>query len=415
MDFESLGLPGGPFVMSEVYFDHDGPRLFSMKSKRWFVDWIGNCVAEDDTDNTVTYLFLRLERPRFNAVRAGAMELRDAFTQAGDGDLYQVVWTFPDVDDDDDADVDASSVTFDLTEILPQDLPEEWLPLSGARLDLPTASSEPFNPGEVAQISRATLRTVAAFELEEEGRKLTEFPLRGLGKIGASMQDVVDSTAQEIAGERTERGVIPRDITNEVRMSVVGLRAASFVILVGVDQDHLFEESFVEPVFESLLTLVRASGSPTDAELLGVLRDYGPRARGHFQALLKNLADYGTGLGLNVSTGEFQNLRSAKMTAADARRSLLTIGSVKPSYESLTLERASLTALNLTRRTFELSDGTTDRRYPGTVSTGARQQVDGLRVSENSYVKAVLEVEVDYAARNEESGRKYTLTSIEPL
>ena len=69
-----------------------------------------------------------------------------------------------------------------------------------------------------------------------------------------------------------------------------------------------------------------------------------------------------------------------------------------PSLTTLPLQGVLLTALNLTRQTFEVWDRASGRKYPGTVEAWALEGVGGITVSENEQLyDVVLEVETDFA------------------
>ncbi len=323
------------------------------------------------------------------------------------GDLFEVRWTFPEDGDD--------YLSFgELTSV-----PEEWLPQPDARLRIPTQTVESFDADELSRLRAATQRTVASVELEAPGLTTTEFPLRGVGRISNALQVSLDALAQEEDGRRTSAGRLPQDVVDEIQMSVIGLRAASFVILVAADKrGRLIEnEDIVAAVFDRLTTLISTGASEDDEAFLEVLRGYGPSARGRYKDLLKRLADYGTGVAVEAAPLASTDRFGATMSPVQVRRSLDVMSAVQPTRHTLVLKRATLTALNTTRRTFEVVDNVSTFRYSGQVAPEARSQADGLRVGQTSYVRVTLEVELDFAASEDEANgdRKYTLTAIEQV
>lgn len=239
--------------------------------------------------------------------------------------------------------------------------------------------------------------------------------MRALGKVGTTLQEAIDALAQEERGEPTERGAIKRETTEEVQMSVVGLRAASFVLLVGTDKRGRFLErgDFVAETLGRLVELVQAGED--EGKLVTAMRGYGPRARGKFTTLLRAVTEAGSGLGVHVAPVE-RPVRSALLDVHQVRRALSIIEGVRPEIEELHLDRVILTALNTTRATFEVWDSVSGARYSGPVTREAREMVEGLRVGHSSYVQVDLEIEIDFAAiGDEDSIRKYFLKRISPL
>jgi hypothetical protein len=399
----SSALPYGPLEAHEVYFEHDGPRIFALRSRRFLVYLLAICVDEDEESEEVRFLYLAMSRDRFMQVRSGQVSFLEAFEAASHGDIWIVT-------EDYSAQPTVRANVVGFADIAPDDLP---LPL--ARLNLQTPTVQAFDPSELEVLARETLRSIAAIELDADGENLTEFPLRALGKVGTTLQEAIDALAQEERGEPTERGAIKRETTEEVQMSVVGLRAASFVLLVGTDKRGRFLErgDFVAETLGRLVELVQAGED--EGKLVTAMRGYGPRARGKFTTLLRAVAEAGSGLGVHVAPVE-RPVRSALLDVRQVRRALSIIEGVRPDIEELHLDRVILTALNTTRATFEVWDSVSGARYSGRVTSEAREMVEGLRVGHSSYVQVDLEIEIDFAAiGDEDSIRKYFLKRISPL
>lgn len=140
------------------------------------------------------------------------------------------------------------------------------------------------------------MRTVAAVELDADGENLTEFPLRGLGLVGTTLQDTVDALAQEVSGTPIDRGAIPRAITDDVQMSALALRAASFVLVIGTNKRGGLIDNGprVESTLNRLVDLIVKGSVPE--ELATSLRDYG--ARGKFTYLLRAVSGSGSEIGV---------------------------------------------------------------------------------------------------------------------
>lgn len=398
MNYEGLDLPGGPFDLHEVYFEHDGPRLFALRAQRWDMYYILNCVDEDDEASTLTYLAVVLDKVRFSTVRGGDVDLRSAFIEANAGDVYTVVWHF-------DEETMLATSTLD---VLEGEVPDRWLPKPGAALALRTDTAEPFDESELDQLAESGLRSVGAVELGQEDEPLTEFNFRHLMLIGGSVQDNVDALADEGYEGRRNRP------SEEVQLSFIGVRAASFVMLVGTDKRGRLTErtEIFADVFGELVDLVAAGRDPESGELIERLAEHKPRTRNRFRQLLRRLVEAGTGLTLHAAPLG-QARRSAALTYSQVRDSLEAVASVPDEVDEFEITRGALLALNLTRRTFEIHDLATMQKYSGYMSDEAREQADGLRVSESSLVRATVRLVAEFASEDDRT--RCTLLGVVPI
>lgn len=399
----SAVLPYGDLEQVEVYFEHDGPRFFALRSTTLDVRLIAICTDDDPDSDEVVFLYLVLAPRRFEQVRSGRVGLREAFEQAGLWEIWRVVENYG----AEPPSVTAQAIRF-------ASIADDDLPIADARLQLPTSTAPPLDEAELLTWSRQSMRTVAAIELDADGENLTEFPLRGLGLVGTTLQETVDALAQEESGTPTDRGAIPRAITDEVQLSALALRAASFVLVVGTNKRGKFMDNSprVESTLTRLVDLIEKGPEPE--ALVNSMRDYGARARGKFTNLLRAVSGAGSGIGV-VTAPQSAEPRRARMTATQVLRALATIDLVEATIEQLQIRRGVLTGSNTRLGTFELVDMADTRRYSGKVAQQARDQIDGLQVGHASFVSAELLEEIDFAAEDQETGRKHTLISIQPL
>lgn len=395
MRFEDLDLPGGPFDVHEVYFEHDGPRFLSLQAQRWPMFYMLNCVDEDDDAGTLTYLAVVLDRTRFASVRGGAIDLRSAYVEARTGDVFEVILHFDD---------ETLTITPTVA-VMDRQVPENWLPRPGASLSLPTNTAEPFRESELGVLGESGLRSVGAIELGQVNEPLTEFSFRALAQIGNSIQDNVDALADEEYEGRHNKP------SGEVQLSVLGLRAASFVLLVGTDKRGRLTErtELFSSVFGEFMDLVAAGQELRSGELLERLSSHKSRTRNRFKQLLKRLVDAESGLTIHA-TPLGESTRSAGLTYGQVRETLEAVSSVPDEVREIEVRRGALFALNLTRRTFEIHDLATMQKYSGSMSDEARSQADGLRVSETSFVWAKVRTVEEFAS--EDGGTRHTLLEI---
>ena len=402
LDASSL-LPYGPLERTEVYFAHDGPRFFALRSRTLDVRLLAICVDEDEDAGEISYLYLAMSAERFAQVRAGRIGLREAFERADASTIWRVVESY----EGGEPALTAHAVPFE--EILDADLP-----LPGARLELPTPTAPPLVPSELASLSAQSLRTFVAVELDTVGSHTTEFPLKGLGLVSGSLQDTLDALAQEEVGPATAFGPIAASVTVDVQMSVYGLRAASFALVLATDTKGglLDNAPKVEATLSRLVDLVE-SGHDSRA-LLASMRGYGARARSKFTGLLRSVASCGSGLGFVVAP-EDKPAVAAWLSGQEVVRALAAIDAVEPTERQIHVARGILQGSNTRRSTFELVDLASAQRYSGKVSPEAQAAIDGLRVGSHSFISADLLEQVDFGADDQETGRTWTLLTISAL
>ncbi|MEV0891449.1 DUF6575 domain-containing protein [Promicromonospora sp. NPDC050262] len=398
IDSLSNALPYGELEMLEVYFEHDGPRFFALRSLSLDVRLLAICTDEDDV--SVEYLYLVLSPQRFNQVRSGHIGLREAFETSGPWEIWSVIERHERAEPY----VNAFALPYG-------EIPENKLPTPSARLDIETPTAPPLNEQELRSDAVASLRTFAAIELDANGENLTEFSLRNLGNIGTRLQETFDALAQEETGTPTERGAIAASITDGIQMNVVALRAASFAVVLATDKRGrlMDDEHNVQATLERLVALVETGSNPQI--LVEALRAYGPRARSKVISLFRAVLQAESGLGILVGP-QRADPTSARLTAQQVVEAVELIDGVKPAERDLYIRRGTLLASNTLRGTFLLLDEARQQEYSGRVNEEARDQIDGLRVGHQSYVQAQLIERVEFGVTEQEGGRRYTLTSI---
>src|SRR6185312_10294318 len=181
-----------------------------------------------------------------------------------------------------------------------------------------TPTAAPLDIGELRGLATTSYRTYAVIELDATGQNLTEFPIGDFGTIGLRFQDSLNALAQEESGKPTVRGAIPANITTDVQMNVVELRAASFAVVIATDnRSALFDNAqLVEPTLMRLLKLVDAGHDPDT--VIGALRDYGRRARSKVVDLLRAITQAESGFGIIV-TSKAGDPAQARLNAGEVR------------------------------------------------------------------------------------------------
>lgn len=399
----SAALPYGRLETLEVYFEHDGPKFFATKAVEAGITFLAFCTEDDEDSDEVVFLYLALPDARFRDVRSGHVGLRQAFEEASPWQIWRVVEDYAEAEPQ----VRAEAIRLNA-------IPVSDLPMESARLQIETPNAPGLDTHELSQLASQSLRTVVAVELAASDENLTEFPLRGLGAVGTALQESINALAQEVAGEATERGPISTTITNDVQMSAVGLRAASFALLLATDMRGrlIGNDPLVGQTLEELVSLVQAGADPS--ELVTAMRTHGARARSKFTNLLQSVFAHESGIGI-IAASQDGSVSTAKMSASQVVGAITSIRMVEATSSRIEIHRGTLLASHTRRRTFEIFDNASGVRYAGTVSSDAQSLINGLPVGDASFVSAVLREEIEFAAEDQETGRSYVLVQIEPV
>jgi hypothetical protein len=391
----------GPLDISEVFFEHDGPRLFIAQSGAGNL-FLANCVDEDEEEYTETYLYVSVSRARMNLVRSGYIQLRDVYTQAEDGFVYQIT-----------AEYGRAIPGNRLVTIPANQIQEDWLPLADARLDLPTETLPSFNPEKFRVDSEGEFRTRIALEIYPPLMRRTEYSLRSLSRLAGSFQDTLDSLAQEERGRPTARGLIPEEILQESELVFTGALAASFVlVLAPKSSPTLIGHDLVNKSTARLLELLQAADSQD--ELTRLLSGYGIRARSKFRSLLTMLSDDETGAGVFLAD-HLGQLSVAEIHLESVRHALSIIDDRSPDSEKLELARVTLVGVNLRTGIFELFDNVAGQRYSGQMAPEAKAQMSGLPTGEEHFYTAALLKTMEYSTMTTDVTSSYRLLRIHPI
>jgi hypothetical protein len=398
MDFENLPLFGSPLEHVETYVYYDGRRTFSMRSLA-FRDlyYLVNTVDDDEENGDLITLLVALDGERFKAVRSGLVDLSDAFVRSDVNALYTAIWSFSE---------DGVAPRAQVEPITPDELPEHWLPRAGVGLNLPTATVEPFEESSLMDLSQKQQRSIFAFEIESEGARITEFPVRYSGEFQVAVSREVEALAGEVAKGKSA-------LVRDLRPNFVGVKAASFVLLMAIDSPSLVEANEItNGVFERLNALIAAVASGNEQLFLEELKKHKAKARHQFRAMLEPLANAGSGLAMSSVVAFSTNLRRSSATAREVATALQAIQSAPPTIHQVEVRRGVLTGLILGTRVFVVVDAAGGKTYRGHMDATASEQADGLAVGNASFVTAVIRAEVEFASEDEESGTKYFLESI---
>ncbi|GAA0696546.1 hypothetical protein GCM10009104_25720 [Marinobacterium maritimum] len=327
----------GLLELREVYTYYDFPRVFSAESLTGQL-FLGLCVEDDISDDDqleTRWLYVAISPTRLQAVKAGNMPLRIAFTRPEGGVCFELCM-----------------IEEELVEVLeknPQQLPEEDLPAEGAVLRLeglhqlekiPSASNE----------ARQTLREVLNLHIENPSIKSLEIPLGLLGTLASSLQSVLDSIMQNVMNRPTLHGRIPEAVMNEAQLRFTGVFEGSFGARLSSAQQSDLIEPAVSDALCVLVDLVRSGDDPV--RLSRLLRSQNQRTARRYAQFLKALYSSNCDIGLDWGSSNPTRGGSSQISSRAARAAYDLVSEMESSMSNAYLVKARLTGWVYKTRSF---------------------------------------------------------------
>lgn len=397
IDFTLLDLPGRPFNFVETYVYYDGPKAFALKSQGLPFYYYVNAVDEDEEQGSITALAVAVDEARFQAVRAGVVDFRDAFERAPEGSLFRVAW----------GGFDEPGMAWSTVDpVANVDVPAGWLPAARARLNLPTETAEKFTEAALLHLSDTQQRTIFAVEVKAAGTNTTSFPARNIGHLTIALHGTFDALGQEVAAGS--------DALKDIYPAVLGLRAASFVVVLGVET----RAGMIEPVevsgqiVDKLSALIEAVGSGELSPFVAAMHEHTQRTRNRFRDMLEALIPVGSGLSVSSVKAYGHQIRRVSATPNQVKAAVQALDEEQPEIQTIAVNRGVLMGLVLRLGRFEIVDMATGKMYRGVMTEDAGREANGFEVGDTSFVTATIRAEVAFAAEDELAGTKYWLESI---
>lgn len=383
------GTPMGKLTIVHTFLKFDVPRLFTCVSESGqhylalFVD------VEEARD---LYAYSAVSTSRLAAIQSGQLPLRLAFEEPSDGGLW--------VADDDET-----------CEWRETPIPQDWLPHPSITLNMPTATQGPLDRYELQREAAAIRRDIFALELDTPWGT-TEYPVEPATAIMSLVQETVESLGQIVEDKPTNRGAIQSEIRSGTELSIYGLRAASFALLLAASPavNTLFGPRLASESISMLMTIFDSSSS--EESLQHSLQSLHPRAIKKLRTLYESLDGKSESIGVihARSDGTSSEVRISQSMLDASLRILNAID--QPIVRDFEI-RGHLLGANERLRSFELHDEELDRRYTGKVPVDGARLVTGLTVGDTYLV--TLRETLEIATATGEETPKYSLIAISPL
>ena len=265
-DIPNLGI----HKVVENYVHNDDPALFSCKDSAGHLYLV--TVGENDQDKT--WLRVGISNERFNLIRSGGIDLRNAFTEAENDILFQIR-----IPHDDSTDPP-------LEVIQPNQIVEDMLPLPSERLGLKTDTLPALSNAQ--EIASSSVRELLNFAFNFGGVFRTEAPIDSLGNILTGLQQVINRIGAKCVNSTSKK--IPEDIKSSMGISLLEVGAGSFEIqLASTEYVDIFKESDLGNAINEFVKILN-SGCNQD-QLKTLMEQFGPKVAKDYTEFLKPLSE----------------------------------------------------------------------------------------------------------------------------
>jgi hypothetical protein len=388
-----VGTQLGDLTIGDVFFDYEGPKLFSARNatgQRYLA------VAVDEEDSEAHFLYVAMSAERYMAVRSGLLGLREALA-APEGDLLLVR-------------SDYRAASHRVSVVDPASVTPDWLPDEDAVLDVPTDTQPRFDPDALKERADSEVRSFMALRLSRPDLLRTEYPVRDLNEMLDDVQESVHAFAAEAEDRATGTGAIPTTIVRDSELSIVDLQAASFVVVLASSTGgRLFDSDLAATAADRLLSLIDAAGDESSARAaIATLKE---RGFAKFRGLLEDVV--ATEATLSVYSAQpGRQLKEAGITPAAASSALGIMDEATTDTDFADVASGVLVGANVRTRSFELRDDEAGATYVGKVSDEAVPQIDGLQLGEAYRYRARVKIVETFGSAAAGPKVAHTLESI---
>ena len=254
----------------ENYVHNDDPALFSCKDSAGHL----YLVTVGENDQHKTWLRVGISNERFNLIRSGGIDLRNAFTEAENDILFQIRIPHDD------------PTQSPLEVIQRNQIDEDLLPLPGERLGLKTDTLPALSSPE--ELATSNNREILNLTLNFSGVFRTEAPIDSLGKILTGLQKVINRIGANCSDSNSKKK--SEDIRNPFGISMLEVGAGSFDIrLASTELVDLFKSSNLGNAIDEFLKLFNAGSDRV--KLKPLIEQFGPKIAKDYTNFLKPLSE----------------------------------------------------------------------------------------------------------------------------
>lgn len=381
----------GELELVEVYESVDGPKLFVARNttgQMYLCLWVGYHEAGE------RFWLIAITPDRFVAIRSGAVTLAFAFSRPEAGFFYRCHIAF-----------ETGATTTEV--LLAEQIDQNLLPDAKERLNLPTNTlSRRLDAADLARKAVAFQREVVGLHLHFPDSFREEAPVKGLGKLLLSMQEMIDALGQGIASEPTLRGAISPEILAATEARLIQAAGGSFGLEISaVRQADLFGNSLAGEAISKMVRLIEL-GNDIEA-LREMLLQIKPRAVGKYRDFLTTLVEYETAFAIQQASPQPERNRTVAMDVGTAAGALLTVERITSEVGEMIEGIGVFVGVELLRKAFTVQLG--ERTFRGKILDRALDIAAHVTLNVAYYLSLRETIEVTSSG---EERLKYELESI---
>ena len=387
-------LPAPPWhtlSLDRVLQYYDGPRLLLQRSQagQLFLAW-----WSDGDESIDRWIYLPVSEQRLENILSGQMPSLDGLQNPEDGYIYAI-----DVDVITDAVVSTMLTTAN-------SLPEDALPLSGAKLSIPM-------PTELSRVPSRHGAHLIGVRLENiRSDPSGRVGAKAIGQMVGNIQRLVDALGQAVSGNPTSRGTISSSVLEQTRLNPVFAYTGSFgLYLEGHQTDNLFGESLVRSSLDHLFSLMETGDDlPNLVAQFDLLKTRVARTYNDFLSTIES--SLGSASVAWIQPGGIYT-KEMVISRELARNIIVQIESAVDKQEDMFEVNATLIAGNMRTLRFEILERDTGERFDGPIHEDALSQMESVRLRSHCMVRLLPSLQVVEATGEQRT--TYTLLDIEAL
>lgn len=396
MAFHPTFIQLGNLKIVDTYEFYDKPLLFVCQNT---IGHLFLAVLIDENDIEEIWIYAPISTKRLEQVRAGIVDLHDAFAQAEDGNVYEV--NIPHNSSDE---VKVSFLSVDR-------LTDTMLPLKGERLYLSTQTLPTALPlTELRSRAVHSRREQINLHLTLPNQKLTEAPAELLGEVLMRFQKLLNAvltSLREIVGAKRTDYPLPQ-------VNVEGFSHSSFTVELVSDMSvNLFGESEVGRTLEQVLDLFEIGNDPD--RLKQKITELKPRVAVGYVLFLKTLETNVSNTTIDWASPKNDNTRSSSLTLQQVRETIDTIEKTELQPPERIIVSGTLIGANLRNKNFEIStiEEKKRRKYSGRIDNDSLRSIRGAVLGQDYQATLIQTIVINYATAQVD--QKYTLVNLESL
>lgn len=381
----------GPLELVEVYEYYDGPKLFACKGLTGQL-YLGLWVGSSSTGES--YWLIAMSRERFLITRSGGLTLARSIASPESGFLFRCTILF----------LDGSTTT---EKLLSENIDAALLPDPEERLALKTQTLQGrLSELELPRKAVSIQREILGLHLDFGRLTREEAPLRGLGRILISTQEILDSLGQGEYGAATMRGAIAPEILAATESRVIQAAGGSFALEISAAQSaNLFGDSLIEKAINKFVNLISLGN---DVEpLRAMLLEIKPRAVSKYKDLLAALVENDGAMRLEWASPVAARNRTARLDVATAAGALQTVEQVTSELGTTIADFGVFVGVEIPRKAFAaIIQG---RTFRGRILAAALPKAEHITINALYFLKIRETIEVTSSG---EERLKYELEEI---